>query len=401
MSFSSWLRNRKRFSAIKCRADRERAPFHPVLEALDARDVPSFGTPISTSLPVGAHATAQAATDVNGDGKADLVVATNEGVFVMLGKGNGHFTSFRQYILAGVASGSSVTAVAVADINGDGKLDIIAASDGGSGTSNVPLTSISLLPGNGDGTFQAAQGPYLLGMWSDPTSLVVADFNGDGRPDIAASGAGQVAVLFNGSWGGVTYTVPAWAGAVSSAVAAGNLNGDGKPDLVVADGAGAAFVLLNNGNGSFAAPVAFAAEGDAAWVAVGDVNGDGKLDLVTANAASNSVSVLLGNGDGTFGTARTYAVGGSASSIVVGDFNKDGTLDIATAGTEMDILLNNGDGTFGIAQKVGPAGSHVIVGDFNGDGFPDLAQIDASGVSIDVVLNKADWTGTGGHNGHK
>jgi hypothetical protein len=403
MLFSSWLRNWKRSSTTKCRTARKRAAFRPMLEALEARDVPSFGSPISTSVPAGAQVTAQVAADVNGDGKADLIVATNEGIFMALGKANGHFTSFRQYLLAGLPNGSSQTALAVADVNGDGKLDIITASDGGSGGSNVPLTSMSLLPGNGDGTFQAAQGPYWLGMFSTPTSLAVADFNADGRTDFAVSGSGQVTVMFiNGTaFSGSTYAVPAIAGGISSTVAARDLNCDGKADLVVADGAGAAFVLLNNGNGSFAAPVAYSAGGDAYSVAVGDVNGDGSLDLMTANAASNSISVLLGNGDGTFGTVRTYAVGGSPSTIAVGDFNKDGTLDIAMAGSEMDVLLNNGDGTFGTAQRVGPAGSDLTVADINGDGFPDLAQIDANGISIDVLLNKADWGGTSGHKGHK
>jgi hypothetical protein len=132
-------------------------------------------------------------------------------------------------------------------------------------------------------------------------------------------------------------------------------------------------------------------------VALGDVNGDGKLDVVTANGTSNSVSVFAGNGDGTFNTttAQTYAVGGAAYAIALGDFNHDGKLDIATTGAQMNVLLNNAAGAFGTAQQVGPAGSALVVGYFNRAGFPDLAQIDASGAAIDVVLNNADWLTTG------
>jgi hypothetical protein len=190
-------------------------------------------------------------------------------------------------------------------------------------------------------------------------------------------------------------------------VAVGDFNGDGKPDLAVtAPFSSTVWVLPNNGGGSgtFGTGQQFAVGGPPTALAVGDFNGDGKPDLavtvVTSSGATTSygVSVLQNLGGGTFAAARTYAVGGSATSIAVGDFNKDGKLDIVTTGTEMDLLLNNGYGTFGAAQKVGPAGSQVVVADFNGDGFPDLAQIDASGADIDLLLSGTGQTsGTKGH----
>jgi hypothetical protein len=181
-------------------------------------------------------------------------------------------------------------------------------------------------------------------------------------------------------------------------VAVGDVNGDGKPDIVVANSGvdlsgDSVSVLLNNGSGTFAAAQAYTVGGAPTGVAVGDFNRDGKPDIVTANANS-TMSVLLNNGNGTFGTAESYAIGGPANSVAVGDFNQDGFLDVVTTGAEMDLLQNNGNGTFGAYQKVGPAGSDVVAGAFVSPGFSDLAEIDASSNSqtgsIDVLLNNAD-----------
>jgi hypothetical protein len=172
----------------------------------------------------------------------------------------------------------------------------------------------------------------------------------------------------------------------------GDVNGDGRPDIVATDYSQVT-VLLNAGSNQFSAPQLFNVGGSPSAVAVGDVNRDGKLDIVTANGLNSSVSVLPGNGDGTFGTAQNYAVVGTPNSIALSDFNGDGKLDIVTAGTqELDVLLNNVDGTFvdgtfGAAQKVGPAGSSVAVADINNDGLPDIAQIDGPGTSLEVILN--------------
>jgi hypothetical protein len=361
----------------------------------------SFSSPVAITFN-GAPVIAVATGDVNGDGRADIVAAVGGagalgGVEVMLSKGSGRFSKPISYP---VYNTQQVTAVAVADINGDGKLDIITGNaPPADGVAFGQTASISVLLGNGAGSFAAAQ-TYNNALPTQPSSLAVADFNGDGKPDIAASSqyGGDVDVLFNGANGGYwhvgsSYPVPA-GGIVPSSVVAGDLNGDRKPDLVVANSSGAVYVLLNTGNGSFAIPQSYAALGNASTAAIGDFNGDGKLDIVTANGST--VSLFLGNGDGTFGSAQVFAAGGSTIGtgvryIAVGDFNHDGKLDIVAGGGEMDILLGNGDGTFGAAQKVGPLGSNVVVADFNGDGFPDLAQIDGSGGSIDVLLNNADW----------
>jgi hypothetical protein len=340
-----------------------------------------------------------ATADVNGDGKPDLISTNGSGITVLLGGGSkGQFTGGRNYYYQGTTN--TPTALAVADVNGDGKPDVIVANDPGDGGFWGNTPSISVFLNNGNRTFGAAQTYYVLP--EDARSLVVGDFNGDGRVDIVAGGYKSVTVLLNIGgqtfWSAQTYSFPYTAGGGVS-VAVADFNGDGKPDIVATEYYDSTVnVLLNKGDGTgtFGAPRVYAVGGFATSVAVGDFNGDGKPDLavttVTASGTTNTYAVRvlqnLGDGTGAFGSARTYVVGGGAA-VAVGDFNHDGKLDIVTTGAEMDVLLNNGDGTFGTAQKVGPAGSAVVVADWNGDGFPDLAESD--GGTIYVLFNEADW----------
>jgi hypothetical protein len=155
-------------------------------------------------------------------------------------------------------------------------------------------------------------------------------------------------------------------------------------------------VLLGNGDGTFQAARNFAA-GNRPWsVAVGDFNGDGIPDLAVANSYSNNVSVLLGNGDGTFQAARNFAAGSFPLSVAVGDLNGDGTLDLAVAnsgGNNVSVLLGNGDGTFQAARNyaVGNGPLSVAVGDFNGDGAPDLAVANFFSNDVSILLNDNTW----------
>jgi hypothetical protein len=268
-----------------------------------------------------------------------------------------------------------------------------ACSPPGSGVGSFVLYQF-----NSNGTFT------VLGTDSPPmrsiSSLAVADLAGNGKEDLVgvASGGGTVYVAQPGPGGPFavlqTYNSGGFGDpSVPEQVALGDFNGDGKPDIVVNRVllSNQVSVLLNNGNGTFGRPQHYDVGGPPAAMAVGDFNGDGHADIVTANT-NGTVSVLPGLGNGTFGAAQNYAIGGPASSVVVGDFDHDGHLDIATTGsTEMDVLLNNGDGTFAAYQKVGPAGSHLVAADFNSDGYPDLAEIDATKTNIDVVLNTGNW----------
>jgi hypothetical protein len=373
--------------------------FRPRLDVLEDRCLLSFSNPITTSIY---HPVGLVAADVNGDGKPDVIALTQgEGVLVYLNKGSGHLSYYRQYFPGGT---NTPTALAVADVNGDGKPDIITANDPGDGAFFGSTPSISVFLGNGDGTFQSARTSFVLP--SDSYSLAVGYFKGSGQLDIVAAGYNSVTVVLNyNQYGGgyfdnaQTYTFSPYSVLAPSAVAVGDLNGDGKADLAATGSDGTVNVLLNKGDGTgtFGAAQPYAVGGTPTALAVGDFNGDGKPDLavttITSSGTTNSygVSVLQNLGNGTFAAAHNYAVGGGFS-VAVGDFNHDGKLDIVTTGPEMDVLLNNGDGTFGPSQKVGPGGSSLVVADFNGDGWLDLVQIDASGTTIDVLLNKADWT---------
>jgi len=328
--------------------------------------------------------------DFNGDGKLDLAVANislgNPGpisVSVLLGNGDGTFQPAVNY-----SAGSYPSSVTVADFNGDGKLDLAVANNGSN--------NVSILLGNGDGTFQPAV-DYSAG--SNPSSVTVADFNGDGKLDLAVAnnGSNNVSILLGNGDGTFQPAVEYGAGSNPTSVTVADFNGDGKLDLAVANnGSNNVSILLGNGDGTFQPDVNFAAGSGPSSLAVGDFNGDGKLDLAVANNGSNNVSILLANGDGTFQPAVEYSAGESPSSVVVGDFNGDNKLDVAVANNgngnspmaSIIIFLGNGDGTFqpAVEYSAYQGASSMAVGDFNGDSRLDLAVTDPVNGWVDVLL---------------
>jgi hypothetical protein len=227
-----------------------------------------------------------------------------------------------------------------------------------------------------------------------PHSVSVGDFDGDGGPDLAVANLGipKVSVLLgdkSGSFGAATnFTV----GGSPIFVSVGDFNNDGKSDLVVTNvGSESVSILLGNGLGSFGAATNFAVGGDPISISVGDFNNDGKSDLVVANAGSDNVSVLLGNGSGGFGAQTTFAVGSRPRSVSVGDFNGDRKLDLAVANESsgnVSILLGNGSGGFGAASNfaVGSGPTSVSVADFNGDRKLDLAVANQSSGNVSILL---------------
>jgi hypothetical protein len=330
-----------------------------------------------------------AAGDFNGDGKLDLVTVnqTDSTVSVLLGNGGGTF----QTQLTQVTPGASFY-LAVGDFNGDGKLDLAVSSS----------NTVSVLLGNGDGTFQTSMFSTTV---TSADAIAVGDFNGDGKLDLAVTGTNVVNVLLGNGDGTFQTAVSYATGSSPRSIAVGDFNGDGKLDLAVvnegsSNGTNGLSVLLGNGDGTFQTQVNYTTSGNPISVAAGDFNGDGNLDLVVANIGNSTLGVLLGTGAGTFGAQVTYSEGSAAVIFVaIGDFNGDGKLDLVginQGGGTAITLLGNGDGTFQteVSYATGNNPDAVAVGDFNGDGKPDLATVNQADATVSVLLDSVTQTAT-------
>jgi hypothetical protein len=377
--------------------------------------VPSDAGPLDSGTPLflpaveydsyfGSGTDSIAVGDLNGDGNPDLLVGNHSctpnclvgTAKVLLGVGDGTFQEKGSYGTAGV-----IANVALADVNGDGKLDMLAS---GCAYKDCFTGVVTVHTGNGDGTF--AGGFYVFGTGGMfPSSPAVADFNGDGKLDLVVSncgngcntGTGTVGVLLgNGDATFQTVVTYGSGGVGANKVVVADVNGDGKPDLIVPNscassgscpiGPGSVGVLLGKGDGTFQAAVTYGSGGDYAFsVAVADINGDGKLDVLVANSCGNSncstpgpLGVLLGNGDGTFQPVIPYNSGTYLGRIALADVNGDGKLDVVTTSGSVDVmvLLGNGDGTFQAPVFIygtgGFGANGLAVADVNGDGRPDL-----------------------------
>jgi hypothetical protein len=284
--------------------------------------------------------------DLNRDGKPDLVIISNQGTgipsnaYVLLGNGDGSFGPASSYPI-GTAGNSAPGQATLADLRGNGDLDLIVASE----VSNV----VNVLLGKGDGTFlPSVSYPTSL---AQVTGVTAGDFNGDKTLDL---GLADYETVHNGFTANVD-------------------------------------VLLGDGDGTFGAPIStpLGQVGITNSIVNGDFSGDGKLDI----AGAVGLEILLGKGDGTFQQGATYTVG--AFDIVAADFNGDGILDLATTNsTLVNILLGNGDGTFKTPTSYAVGGFGIATADMNSDGKIDLAVATSSGFSI--LLGNGDGTFTPG-----
>lgn len=348
-------------------------------------------TQLSFPGPPADHPFEHVAGDLNGDGIPDLIVILGGDFQVFLGNGDGTFTAGESY----AAISNRYT---LADLNGDGNLDIAFICQD---ASIVPIF------GNGDGTFDA-QKVYSSG--GSPVTLSIGDLNHDGKSDIVTANLSdsRVSVLL-GETGykfssEKSYQVNGMAGFFWGVTIA-DFNGDGNPDIAVAgEDANEAGILFGNGDGTFGNSQTYQVGTQPLGIAAADLNGDGAADIVTSNCQGSSVSVLLNNGDGTFQSAKSYNAGACAGAVAIADFNGDGYPDIAVTnngGNSVSVFLGKGDGTF-LAQEVYPVGSSpwsIITADFNGDGHPDIAVTNsctnATGPctpSIGILMGNGDGT---------
>jgi hypothetical protein len=333
----------------------------------------------SAFFPLGA-----AVGDFNHDGKLDLAVSTcnvDNQVSVMLGNGDGTLRQLVNYTVEGCPD-----APAVGDFNGDGNLDLVVTDP--SGTTGT----VSLLLGNGDGTFQPPRN-YAAEAFS--CCILVGDVNNDGKLDLIMFAPNAVSVLLGNGDG--TFQEPPINSIPPeqiSAIGIGDFNRDGKLDVVAMAEFGSqssAQVLLGNGDGTFTYFASYRVAQPEA-VTVADLNKDGNLDLVVVNDESTYISVLLGNGDGSFQSPVDYP-GNSAIWSAVADVNGDGNPDIIVADffpqPGVSVYLGKGEGTFGDATYY-PAGAenrYVAVGDFNNDHLPDIVVPSWGNSNVVVLLS--------------
>ena len=259
----------------------------------------------------------------------------------------------------------------------------------------------ALLAGSARADLIAAT-PPTVAVGNDPISIVSADLNGDGRPDLAVANfaSNDVSVLLGNGDASFAPASSIPAGTSPISVSSADVDGDGRSDLAVANfGSDDVSILLGDGDGGFTAMLAVAVGVDPGAAALADVNGDGDLDLVVANFNGGNVSVVLGNGDGTFGPATSYAVGSQPIAIAAVDLNGDAVVDIATANfgsNSVSVLAGNGDGTFAAAtaSAVGTQPIALAAADLDGDSDVDLTTADFGSDTVSILLGNGDATFT-------
>jgi hypothetical protein len=335
--------------------------------------------------------------DMNGDGAPDVVTANSysDDVSIFVNDGTGVLSVDDQFPV-----GRAPASVEVADLDNDGRPDV-ATTNGGIAhgeSEEIPgSNSVSVWVTQGDGR---ARDDYPAGKV--PMGMAIADVNGDTNLDIVTVNRHSSEISLLLGKGDATFhpsvRIPVARLTLARRLAAADVNGDGVTDVVIPDEHGDAIVMFGNGDGTFKAAVGYPTSGiEPVAVAVGDVNSDGHPDIVTANGyPAHDVSVLLGHGDGRFGAAALFATGFAPHSVVIADLNGDGSQDIVTGNVgdgTVSFLAGHGDGTFAQNRDT-PTGSKdgnntIAVADMNGDGRLDVVTANYKPSSLVTVLLQA------------
>jgi len=343
---------------------------------------------LASSPAVGSHPYSVTTADVNGDGKPDLISANNGAntLTVLTNNGSGGFV-----LASSPAVGTGPESVVAADVTGDGKPDLISANNG-AGT-------LTVLTNDGVGEFVLAN-TYAVG--SQPVSVAAADFNGDSKVDLISANlnANTLTVMTNDGSGNFALSSTLFGTGAPWAIAAADVNGDGKIDLINGDVlANTLRLLTNNGTGGFALAATYSVSSRPYSVTAADVNGDGKVDLINVNYLSGTLTILTNNGSGVFALASSPVVGAFPHSVAPADVNGDGKVDLVSAnynasGT-LTVLMNNGNGGFEFdsSPSVGNYPNSVVAVDLNSDGKVDLVSGNYLDNTLTVLFNTPAFTG--------
>ncbi len=347
----------------------------------------------TNTYPVGSGPVVTMA-DVNGDGRLDLITANGNNtntLTVLTNNGNGGFGFYATLVV-----GTNPAGVVAAAVNGDGYVDLISINAGDN--------SVTVLTNNGSGVFGSNNTFTVVSSSGD---VVAADVNGDGYLDLISPSyisSGILTVFTNNGHGMFGSNATLTVGSYPVCVCAADVNGDGYVDLITANlkgsNANSLTVMTNNGKGFFGFNARIAVGKAPSWIVAADVNGDGYVDLITANNQTNTLTVLTNNGMGVFGSNATLTVAGIPNWVAAADLNGDGKLDLNSAnsgnygtspgnGNSLTILTNNGSGVFGsnITITVGVGAINVLAADLNADGKPDLAVANYYDNTLTVLMN--------------